>query len=114
MFIPLLVFLLFQTVITLAAEPIKFKSTGNPIFADGAFYSCDPAPLVVNNTLYIIAGLDQAPGNVNSFIINEWQMFVADSPSPSGSDWTLYLGIITPKSVFKWAAPGTTYATQIV
>lgn len=114
MLIPILVTLLFQLTSAHAAEPIRFKSTGNPIFANGSIYSCDPAPLVVNNTLYIIAGRDQAPTNRNDFIINEWQMFEAKSPVPSGSEWTLHPSIVTPKSVFKWAAPGTAYAAQIV
>ncbi|KZM27972.1 uncharacterized protein EKO05_0000693 [Ascochyta rabiei] len=97
------------------SQPIPIRSTGNPILADGSYFSADPAPLVVNNTLYILAGHDAAPENENSFIINEWEMFVSTStPDPAGSEWDFYPGIIQPEDVFAWASPGTAYAAQIV
>ncbi|KAF2179355.1 glycoside hydrolase family 43 protein [Zopfia rhizophila CBS 207.26] len=91
-----------------------FQSIGNPILADGSYYSADPAPLVVNNTLYILAGRDEAPPDQNNFIMNEWQMFVSASPNPTGGQWTHYPGIARPNSVFAWALQGTAYAAQIV
>ncbi|OJD29364.1 glycosyl hydrolase family 43 [Diplodia corticola] len=107
--------LLLHAAAALAQDPITFKSTGNPILADGSYYSADPAPLVVNNTLYILAGHDEAPADDNSFVINEWEMFVADSPDPAGgSEWTLHPGFAKPHDIFSWAAEGTAYAAQIV
>ena len=44
-----------------APEPEAIVSKGNPILADGLYYSTDPAPLVVGDTLYILAGRDEAP-----------------------------------------------------
>ncbi|EOD43079.1 putative glycosyl hydrolase family 43 protein [Neofusicoccum parvum UCRNP2] len=95
-------------------SPVTVQSTGNPILADGSYYSADPAPLVVNNTLYIIAGHDEAPVDQNAFVINEWEMFVATSPKPSGGEWTFHPGIAKPHEIFTWAAEGTAYASQIV
>ncbi|KAH6638684.1 glycosyl hydrolase [Truncatella angustata] len=97
-----------------AAAQMIFVSTGNPILSDGSVYSADPAPLVVNDTLYILSGRDEAPIDVNDFVMNEWQMFVSANPDPAGSDWQLYTDIARPKSVFTWAAEGTAYASQIV
>uniref|UniRef100_L2G207 Xylosidase arabinosidase n=1 Tax=Colletotrichum fructicola (strain Nara gc5) TaxID=1213859 RepID=L2G207_COLFN len=70
----------------LVAAQTTITSTGNPIIADGSYYSADPAPLVVNNTVYILSGRDQAPANQNTFAINEWQMLSSSNPNvPSGS-----------------------------
>ncbi|KAI1270329.1 glycosyl hydrolase [Xylariaceae sp. FL1019] len=92
-----------------------FTSAGNPILADGSVYSADPAPLVVNDTVYILSGHDTAGATVNSFVIPDWQIFEAQSPSPTGnSSWTLHQNIAQPQTVFSWAAAGTAYAGQIV
>ena len=104
---------LFQAAVVLAAS-ISFQSTGNPILADGSYYTADPAPLAFNNTLYIITGHDTAGPTTNSFIMNDWQMLVSSSPDPAGGTWTLQTSIATPQSVFKWAAAGTAYAAQVV
>lgn len=98
----------------LAAAQTSFHSDGNPILSDGSVYSADPAPLVVNDTLYILAGRDEAAIGENNFIMNEWQMFVSSDPNPAGGDWQLYSDIARPASVFAWAAEGTAYAAQIV
>ena len=46
----------------LAALPAApaVAATENPIIGDGSVYSADPATLVVDDTLYIFAGRDQA------------------------------------------------------
>jgi len=54
--------------------PRVIHSKGNPILADGQYYSADPAPLVVGDTLYILAGRDEAPSDVNDFVMQEWQL----------------------------------------
>ena len=56
-------------------QPHVIHSAGNPILSDGSYYSADPAPIVVGDTLYILAGRDEAQPNVNDFGINEWQLF---------------------------------------
>ncbi|PSN70561.1 Arabinanase/levansucrase/invertase [Corynespora cassiicola Philippines] len=100
--------------IAILADPIKFQSSGNPILADGSYYSADPAPLVVNDTLYILSGRDAAPENQNRFVIDEWQLLSSNSAAPAGGNWTLYPAMAKPQDVFKWASPGTAYAAQIV
>ncbi|KAJ9144232.1 Glycoside hydrolase family 43 [Pleurostoma richardsiae] len=95
-------------------QSIVFRSDGNPILADGSYYSADPGPIVVNNTLYIVAGHDTADPNENAFVINDWELFVGESPDPGGSEWTLYPNITRPEEMFSWAAVGTAYASQIV
>ncbi|KAI1076765.1 glycosyl hydrolase family 43 protein [Whalleya microplaca] len=96
-------------------QTTSFLSTGNPILADGTIYSADPAPLVVNDTVYIIAGRDEAGPTENSFVINEWEVLSARDPSPAGgSEWTLHGAVARPHDIFAWAAPGTAYAAQVV
>lgn len=91
-----------------------FVSVGNPILADGSVYSADPAPFVVNDTVYILTGRDEPPKNELAFIMNEWQIFEAQNPSPAGGAWALHRNIATPQTIFNWASPGTAYASQIV
>ena len=85
---------------------------GNPILADGDYYSTDPAPIVIGDTLWILAGRDEAPPGVNDFVMNEWQLLA--TKAPASSDWMHYPAIARPHDVFKWAAPGHAYAGQIV
>lgn len=88
------------------------QSRGNPIIADGSYYSADPAPIVVGDTLYILAGRDEAAPDVNDFVMPEWQI-LATHDVASGA-WTHYPGIIRPHDVFRWASPDRAYAAQIV
>ncbi|KAF5526300.1 Arabinoxylan arabinofuranohydrolase [Colletotrichum aenigma] len=104
--------LLLQGLLVTAQTTIT--STGNPIIADGSYYSADPAPLVVNNTVYILSGRDQAPANQNTFVINEWQMLSSSNPNPAGAQWQFRSNIARPESIFSWAAAGTAYAAQVV
>ncbi|WP_420239326.1 family 43 glycosylhydrolase [Telmatobacter bradus] len=91
---------------------MPFHSNGNPILVDGSYYSADPAPLVAGDTLYILAGRDEAPADVNDFIMNEWQIF-ATKDVASGK-WIHYPHLTRPEQLFHWAAPGRAYAGQIV
>jgi hypothetical protein len=93
-------------------QPRVIHSAGNPILSDGSFYSTDPAPLVVGDTLYILAGRDEAPPNVNDFIMNEWQLF--STKDVASKLWLHYPGILRPETVFAWSKPGHAYAGQIV
>jgi hypothetical protein len=93
-------------------KPQILHSAGNPILADGSYYSADPAPLVVGDTLYILAGRDETPVDVNDFIMNEWQIFATQDVA--SHEWKHYPGILRPESLFSWAAAGHAYAGQII
>ncbi|KAH8884197.1 glycosyl hydrolase family 43 protein [Thozetella sp. PMI_491] len=95
-------------------QTVSFTSDGNPILADGSIYSADPAPLVVNNTLYIISGRDEAGPGQNDFIMNQWQIFETSNPNPGGGSWTLHQNVAQPQTLFGWASAGTAYASQVV
>ena len=92
--------------------PRRIHSAGNPILADGDYYSADPAPLVADGRLYILAGRDEAPPDVNDFIMQEWQLLATDDVA--GGEWTHYPSLLRPERVFAWAAAGRAYAGQIV
>jgi hypothetical protein len=93
-------------------KPLEIHSAGNPILSDGSYYSADPMMIAVGNTLYILAGRDVAPPNVNDFIMPEWELFA--TKDVASKRWRLYPGILRPEQVFAWAAPGHAYAGQIV
>lgn len=97
----------------LAAGPPSriLQSAGNPILADGSYYSADPAPIVVGDTLYILAGRDRASPDVNDFVMNEWEVF--STKNVASHRWRFYPGISRPEKLFAWAAPGHAYAGQI-
>lgn len=94
------------------AVPREIHSEGHPILADGDYYSADPAPLVADGRLYILAGRDEAPPDVNDFIIKQWQLLVTDDVG--SARWLHYPDLLRPEQVFAWAAPGRAYAGQIV
>lgn len=87
-------------------------SKGNPILADGRFYTTDPAPLVDGDTLYILTGRDMAEPEVNDFIMPEWQLL--STRDPASRKWRHTPGFIHPENVFAWAEPARAYAGQIV
>ena len=97
---------------TAVPAPQTIHSRGNPILSDGSYYSADPAPIVVDDTLYILAGRDEAPPNRNDFIMNEWQIFA--TKDVASHVWQHYPGILRPETVFAWSKPGHAYAGQIV
>jgi len=86
--------------------------TGNPIMADGDYYSADPAPVVVGDTLYILAGRDEAPAEINDFVMKEWQLLA--TKDPASHEWRHYPGILAPHNLFAWAEPDGAYAGQII
>jgi hypothetical protein len=95
-----------------APKPQVLHGAGNPILSDGSYYSADPAPIVVGDTLYILAGRDEAAPNVNDFIMNEWQLFATNDVA--SKRWLHYPGFLRPETVFAWSKPGHAYAGQIV
>lgn len=94
-----------------AAAPTA-GNTGNPILGDGSVYSADPTALVVDDTLYIHAGRDEAGPTVNDFIMNEWQAF--STTDVAADSWTHHPSLMRPEDVFAWATPGRAYAGQVV
>lgn len=92
--------------------PETITSKGNPILADGRFYTTDPAPLVDGDTLYILTGRDEAGPEVNDFIMPEWQLLATSDPA--SRKWRHTPGFIRPENVFAWAEPARAYAGQIV
>ena len=101
--------------VVMGAQPpqgVRFHTAGNPILADGSYYSADPAPIVVGDTLYILAGRDEAAPDENDFIMNEWQIFA--TRDVASGDWTHYPAVARPETLFHWAAKGRAYAGQIV
>jgi Glycosyl hydrolases family 43 len=92
--------------------PRVIHGSGNPILSDGSYYSADPAPVVAGDTLYILAGRDEAPPNRNDFVMNEWQIFA--TKDVDSHIWQHYPAITRPEAVFAWSKPGHAYAGQIV
>ena len=70
----------------------------NPILSDGEYYSADPAPLVADGRLYILAGRDEAPADVNDFIMKEWQLL--ETADVAGGNWTHHPSLLGPEQVF--------------
>jgi hypothetical protein len=93
-------------------KPQIIHSAGNPILSDGSYYSADPDPIVVGDTLYILAGRDEAPPGVNNFIMNEWQLFA--TKDVASKRWLHYPDLLRPENVFAWSKPGHAYAGQLV
>jgi hypothetical protein len=93
-------------------QPGVVHSAGNPILSDGSYYSADPAPIVVGDTLYILAGRDEAPPNINNFVMNEWQLFA--TKDVASKRWLHYPDIERPETLFSWSKAGHAYAGQIV
>ncbi len=93
-----------------AQEARQIVTPGNPILDTPS--STDPAPLVDGDTLYILAGRDEAPAGVNDFIMNEWQLL--STSDPASGKWTHRPNVARPETIFAWAEPGRAYAAQIV
>ncbi len=93
-------------------SPEIIHGAGNPILSDGSYYSADPAPVVTGDTLYILAGRDQARTKQNDFVMNEWQIFA--TKNVDSHIWQHYPNIARPEAVFAWSKAGHAYAGQIV
>lgn len=96
----------------MAQEARPLAVTGNPVLADGDYYSTDPAPFVADGALWILAGRDEAPSDVNDFIMNEWQLLRTEDPATGR--WTHYPAVARPEKIFAWAENARAYAGQII
>ncbi|MFD0206423.1 MULTISPECIES: glycoside hydrolase family 43 protein [Saccharothrix] len=79
--------------VTALAPP---ASAANPIIT--TYYTADPAPLVVGNTMYIYAGRDEAPVGTNNFVMREWRVL----SSTDAATWTDH-GARANIATFPWA-----------
>ena len=68
----------------------------NPIVT--SYYTADPAPLVVGNTMYIYAGRDEAAAGQSNFLMREWQVL----SSTDAATWTDH-GAKANIGTFRWA-----------
>ncbi len=98
--------------LALLASPGAASALDNPLLGDGSVYSADPATLVVDDTLYVFAGRDEAGPTTNDFIMNEWQAFSTEDVA--GGAWERHPSLMRPEQVFEWATPGRAYAGQVV
>ncbi|MBB5801487.1 hypothetical protein F4560_001255 [Saccharothrix ecbatanensis] len=71
-------------------------SAANPIVT--GYYTADPAPLVVGNTMYIYAGRDEAAVGNNNFVMREWRVL----SSTDAATWTDH-GARANVATFPWA-----------
>ncbi|ONI92699.1 xylosidase [Saccharothrix sp. ALI-22-I] len=75
-------------------SPAAFAA--NPIIT--SYYTADPAPLVVGNTMYIYAGRDEAATGNNNFVMREWRVL----SSTDAATWTDH-GARANIATFPWA-----------
>lgn len=96
-----------------APEPTRtFQSEGNPILADGTYFSADAAPLSHDGKLYIYLGNDEAPEENGWFMLKDFGIFVTEDPS--SGEWELYDDNLDPDKVFDWATGNNAFASHAV
>lgn len=78
----------------------------NPVIKDK--FTADPAALVVNNTVYLYVGHDEAPDNHGFYLMNEWLVY-------SSNDMVNWKEHPVPlkTSAFSWAS-GDAWAAQVI
>lgn len=89
-----------------AGDGDDFRLEGNPIFRDA--FTADPAPLVVEDTLYVYVGHDEAEDGGPYYNITEWLCY----STKDMKTWTAHGPVLTPTD-FKWAT-GEAWASQVV
>lgn len=84
----------------------QFSSNGNPVITHK--YTCDPAALVVNDTLWLFTGEDFAGGQ-KSYKLKNWCVF----STTDMKHWTEYP---IPLNIdnFSWDKSGAAYASQVI
>src|SRR5690625_6123971 len=90
------------------SRPGVSKARENPIISDGSRYPADAATLVVDDTLYIYAGRDEAGPQFGSFNMKEYDILA--TTDVAGGDWDHYQGALSPGDVFDWATGNAAYA----
>ena len=100
----LLVFLVF-TVFSASGFSDAGNPGENPIFRN--IFTADPAPLVVDDTLYVYAGHDEA-GEGQMFNITEWVVY----STTDMKSWTFHGSVMKPTD-FAWAVRDA-WASQVI
>lgn len=85
------------------AENLKFN---NPIITDT--YTADAAAIVYKDKVYLYAGHDEAPNDVNAYRMYEWLVY----SSSNMVDWEAHPVPLKPTD-FKWAS-GEAWASQVI
>ena len=86
-------------------QPVEVKQN-NPIITDK--YTADPGALVYKDKVYIYAGHDEAPNDVNSYRMHEWLVY----SSSDMKTWKEHPVPLKP-SDFTWAT-GDAWASQVI
>ncbi|MGY5355678.1 glycoside hydrolase family 43 protein [Wenyingzhuangia sp. IMCC45467] len=84
-------------------NPVAFN---NPIVTNK--YTADPAALVYNDKVYLYAGHDQAPDNVEGYRMHEWLLYTSEDMV----NWEEQPVPLKPTD-FKWAK-GSAWASQVI
>lgn len=84
----------------------KLLKLNNPIITDK--YTADAAAIVHNNKVYLYAGHDEAPNDVNSYRMHEWLVY----SSSDMVNWQEHPVPLKP-SDFAWAS-GDAWASQVI
>lgn len=87
-------------------NPAQTLALNNPIIKDK--YTADPAALVYKDKVYLYAGHDQAPDDVNSYRMNEWLLY----SSSDMVNWQEHPVPLKPAD-FNWAK-GDAWASQVI
>jgi len=78
----------------------------NPIITNK--YTADPAAVVYKDSVYLYAGHDEAPNNVNSYVMNEWLVY----SSADMINWKEHPSPLNVKA-FSWAKKDA-WASQVI
>lgn len=89
-----------------ASRDTVFKSNGNPIITYK--YTADPAAMVYKGQVYLYTGHDEAPKNVNRYVMHNWTCF----SSPDMVNWTEHNIPLNIKD-FAWAKDDA-WASQVI
>ena len=84
-------------------KPLKLN---NPIITDK--YTADAAALVYNDKVYLYAGHDQAPDNVEGYRMHEWLVYTSEDMV----NWQEHPVPLKPTD-FAWAS-GSAWASQVI
>ena len=89
-------------------ESRTFRSSGNPILADGSCFTAAAAPLSHGGRLFLYVGHDEPSPDFGGFVMNDYA--VMESTDPAGGDWILHQRNLVPAQVFSWATGAKAFA----
>lgn len=92
-------------------QPHAFKSAGNPIVADGSYYSADAATLSHDGKLYLYFGNDRPDPMQGGFVMPEYG--VLSTTDPRSGEWELHRNNLDPDKVFAWATGNNAFAGHV-